>query len=177
VVHGDTAGLALRSTISLIRSAGHVAPRPIQRRSAVRRRPWCRGAIAFLCVILKLFPVFCVSHAARSSKQTFLFACALATFSLILCFIAWLQGDLTWSGSNTERSGSDALGLADTWVPAATGAFVLSPRYCIGCALAEWECKGSFDVPFASAVPRLALVFRYGVLMLNFQRSALFFRP
>jgi hypothetical protein len=45
------------------------------------RRVSCAcGAIAFLGVgiILKLFPVFCVSLAARFGKQTFLFACALA---------------------------------------------------------------------------------------------------
>src|SRR5262249_42135280 len=43
------------------------------------------AAISFLClgVVLKLFPMFCVSLAARFSRQTFIFAGATAALSLI----------------------------------------------------------------------------------------------
>jgi hypothetical protein len=103
------------------------------------------GAIALLSlgVILKLFPVFCVSLAARFSKQTFLFACALATLSLIYftltmeyiflirrnvptTFVLSYGYKAIFLGMDHIRSeaGLSALGLADTWLPAATGAVV-----------------------------------------------------
>jgi hypothetical protein len=103
------------------------------------------GAIALLClgVMLKLFPVFCVSLAARFSKQTFLFACALAALSLIyftltLEYIFLIRRNVPTTfvlsygykaiflGMDHIRSeaGLSALGLADTWLPAATGAVV-----------------------------------------------------
>jgi len=50
------------------------------------RRVGCAyGAITFIVigVALKLFPVFCVSLAARFSRQTFIFACATGAISLI----------------------------------------------------------------------------------------------
>ena len=48
------------------------------------------GAIAFLGlgIALKLFPMFCVSLAARFSRQTFIFACATAALSLIYLDLA-----------------------------------------------------------------------------------------
>src|SRR5215472_16984444 len=50
-----------------------------------RRAARAFGAIGFLLlgVVLKLVPIFCVSVAARFTKQTFLFACAIATLSFI----------------------------------------------------------------------------------------------
>ena len=47
------------------------------------------GAIGFLGlgVALKLFPMFCVSLAARFSRQTFIFACATAALSLIYLIV------------------------------------------------------------------------------------------
>src|SRR6516225_7928157 len=111
------------------------------------RRIGCAcGAIAFLCfgVILKLFPVFCVSLAARFSKQTLLFACALATLSLIylgltLQYIALIRQNVPTTfvlsygykafflGVDHIRSeaGLGPIGLADTWVPALNVAVVL----------------------------------------------------
>ena len=48
------------------------------------------GAVAFLGlgVALKLFPMFCVSLAARFSRQTFIFACGMAALSLIYLDLA-----------------------------------------------------------------------------------------
>ena len=104
------------------------------------------GAIAFLFlgVVLKLFPLFCVSVAARFSKQTFLFACALATLSLIYLgltleyifliarnvpttFVLSYGYKTFFLGVDHIRSeaGLGPIGLADTWVPALTVAVVL----------------------------------------------------
>lgn len=55
-----------------------------------RRFARASGAIAFLGlgVALKLFPMFCVSLAARFSRQTFILACATAALSLIYLDLA-----------------------------------------------------------------------------------------
>ena len=118
--------LALVGSAALIYKEGRVS------------RAW--SAIAFLGigVILKLFPVFCVSLAARFSKQAFLFACALATLSLIylaltMQYIVLIRRNVpttfilsygykaTFLGLDHIRSeaGLSALGLADIWVPGA----------------------------------------------------------
>jgi hypothetical protein len=104
------------------------------------------GAIAFLClgVALKLFPMFCVSLAARFSRQTFIFACALAAFSLVysglaLQYIFLIRRNVPTTfilsyGYKTiflgidhirSEAGLSPIGLADTWAPAATAAVVL----------------------------------------------------
>lgn len=104
------------------------------------------GALAFLClgVALKLFPMFCVSLAARFSRQTFIFACAIAALSLIYLdtimkyvllirrnvpttFILSYGYKAIFLGVDHIRSeaGLSPIGLADTWVPASTAAVVL----------------------------------------------------
>jgi hypothetical protein len=104
------------------------------------------GAIAFLClgVVLKLFPMFCVSLAARFSRQTFIFACATLALSLIYVvstmkyvllirrnvpttFVLSYGYKAIFLGVDHIRSeaGLGPLGLADTWVPASTAAVVL----------------------------------------------------
>jgi hypothetical protein len=104
------------------------------------------GAIAFLGlgVALKLFPMFCVSLAARFSKQTLVFACATAALSLVYLdlameyvflirrnvpttFILSYGYKAIFLGVDHIRSeaGLSPIGLADTWVPASTAAVVL----------------------------------------------------
>lgn len=104
------------------------------------------GAIAFLGlgVALKLFPMFCVSLAARFSRQTFIFACTIAAFSLIyldlsLNYIYLIRRNVPTTfmlsygyktiflGIDLIRSeaGLSPIGLADTWLPAFTAALVL----------------------------------------------------
>ena len=104
------------------------------------------GAIGFLGlgVALKLFPLFCVSLAARFSRQTFIFACATAALSLIYLyltidyvflirrnvpttFILSYGYKAIFLGVDHVRSeaGLSPIGLADTWVPASTAAVVL----------------------------------------------------
>jgi len=104
------------------------------------------GAIAFLGlgVVLKLFPMFCVSLAARLSRQTFLFACATLALSLIYVvstmkyvllirrnvpttFILSYGYKAIFLGLDHIRSeaGLNPTELADTWVPACTAAVVL----------------------------------------------------
>jgi hypothetical protein len=104
------------------------------------------GAIALLSlgVVLKLFPVFCVSLAARFSRQTFIVSCALATLSLIYLaltlkyvfligrnvpttFVLSYGYKAVFLGVDHMRSeaGLSPIGLADTWVPALTAAAVL----------------------------------------------------
>jgi len=103
-------------------------------------------AIAFLGlgIALKLIPVFCVSLAARFSRQTFIFACVTAAFSLIYLdlalkyvflirrnvpttFILSYGYKVIFLGVDHSRSeaGLSPIGLADTWVPAATAALIL----------------------------------------------------
>jgi hypothetical protein len=104
------------------------------------------GAIAFLGVgvALKLFPMFCVSLAARFSRQTFIFACATAALSLIYLDLAWKYLFLIRRNVPTtfilsygyktiffgldhirSEAGLSPIGLADTWLPASTAALVL----------------------------------------------------
>src|SRR5258708_3196086 len=104
------------------------------------------GAFAFLGlgVALKLFPMFCVSLAARFSRQTLIFACATAAFSLIYLdlalkyvflirrnvpttFILSYRYNAILLGVDHMRSeaGLSPIGLADTWLPASTAAVVL----------------------------------------------------
>ena len=104
------------------------------------------GAIAFLGlgVALKLFPMFCVSLAARFSWRTLVFACATAVLSLIYLgltleyvflirrnvpttFILSYGYKTIFLGVDHVRSeaGLGPIGLADTWVPASTAAVVL----------------------------------------------------
>jgi hypothetical protein len=111
-----------------------------------RRAGRACGAVVFLClgVALKLFPMFCVSLAARFSRQTFIFACALAALSLIyldlaLEYILLIRRNVPTTfvlsygykaiflGVDHIRSeaGLSPIGLADTWVPAFTAAVVL----------------------------------------------------
>jgi hypothetical protein len=113
---------------------------------AERRVERISGAIAFLSfgVALKLFPMFCVSLAARFSRQTFLFACATAALSLIYLdlamnyiflirrnvpttFVLSYGYKTIFLGVDHIRSeaGLSPLGLADTWIPASTAAVVL----------------------------------------------------
>lgn len=104
------------------------------------------GAIGLLGlgVALKLIPVFCVSLAARFSRQTFIFACATAVLSLIYLF--WAANYVFLIRQNVpttfilsygykaiflgvdhvrSEAGLGPTGLADTWVPASTVALVL----------------------------------------------------
>jgi hypothetical protein len=104
------------------------------------------GAFALLGlgVALKLFPMFCVSLAARISKQTFILACAIVALSLIYLdlameyvflirrnvpttFILSYGYKAIFLGVDHIRSeaGLSPIGLADTWVPASTAAVVL----------------------------------------------------
>jgi hypothetical protein len=104
------------------------------------------GAIAFLClgVVLKLIPMFCVSLAARFSRQTLIFACTTLALSLIyvvstMKYILLIRRNVPTTfvlsyGYKTiflgvdhirSEAGLGPLGLADTWVPALTAAVVL----------------------------------------------------
>jgi hypothetical protein len=104
------------------------------------------GAIALLClgVVLKLLPMFCVSLAARFSRQTFIFACTTLALSLIYVvstmkyiflirrnvpttFVLSYGYKTIFLGLDHIRSeaGLGLLGLADTWVPSSTAAAVL----------------------------------------------------
>ena len=104
------------------------------------------AAFAFLClgVVLKLFPMFCVSLAARFSRQTLIFAAATAAISLIYLaltmnhillirrnvpttFVLSYGYKAIFLGLDHIRSeaGLSPLGLADTWLPALTAAVVL----------------------------------------------------
>lgn len=104
------------------------------------------AAIAFLGlgVALKLFPMFCVSLAARFSRQSFVFACAIAALSLIYLDLAMKYVFLIRRNVPTtfvlsygykviflgvdhirNEAGLNPIGLADTWVPAYTAALVL----------------------------------------------------
>jgi hypothetical protein len=104
------------------------------------------GAVAllFLGVVLKLIPIFCVSVAARFTKQTVLFACAIVALSLvymglILKYVFLIRRNVPTTfvmsygyksiflGIDHIRSeaGLSPLGLSDTWLPAATAALVL----------------------------------------------------
>jgi len=104
------------------------------------------GAIGFLGlgIALKLVPMFCVSLAARFSRQTFIFACATAALSLIYLdlameyvflirrnvpttFILSYGYKAIFLGVDHIRSeaGLSPIGLADTWAPASTAAVVL----------------------------------------------------
>jgi hypothetical protein len=104
------------------------------------------GAIAFLSlgVALKLFPMFCVSLAARFSRRTLIFACATAALSLVYLdltikyvFLIRRNVPTTFVLSYGYKSiflgldhllseaGLSPLGLADTWVPAFAAAAVL----------------------------------------------------
>lgn len=95
-------------------------------------------------VALKLFPLFCVSLAARLSKQTFVFAGALAALSS--AYVLLTLGDILLIRRNVpttfilsygyksiflgidhirSEAGLSASGLADTWLPAAAAAAVL----------------------------------------------------
>jgi hypothetical protein len=101
-------------------------------------------AVIGLGVALKLFPMFCVSLAARFSRQTFIFACVVAALSLIYLaltmdyvflirrnvpttFILSYGYKTIFLGVDHIRSeaGLSPIGLADTWLPAATAAVVL----------------------------------------------------
>ncbi len=113
-----------------------------QERRAVRA---C-GAVALLVlgVVLKLIPIFCVSAAARFTKQTFLFACATAAMSfiylgLILKYIFLIRRNVPTTfilsygyesiflGIDHIRSEAELspIGLSDTCLPALTAALVL----------------------------------------------------
>ena len=101
-------------------------------------------AILSLGVTLKLFPMFCVSVAARFSRQTFAFASGIAALSLIYLdltmtsiflirrnvpttFILSYGYKAIFLGLDQIRleAGLSPIGLADTWVPAVTAAVVL----------------------------------------------------
>ena len=111
-----------------------------------RRAGRAGGAFALLCigVALKLFPMFCVSVAARFSRQTFVFACVMAALSLIYLDLAIKNVLLIRQNVPTtfilsygykaiflgvdhirDEAGLSPIGLADTWVPVATAAVVL----------------------------------------------------
>jgi hypothetical protein len=103
-------------------------------------------ALSFLSVgiALKLFPMFCVSLAARLSRQTLIFAGAIVALSLIylastLNYILLIRRNVPTTfvlsygykaiflGVDHIRSeaGLSPMGLADTWLPALTAAAVL----------------------------------------------------
>ena len=104
------------------------------------------GAIGLLGlgVALKLFPIFCVSLAARFSRQTFIFASATAVLSLIYLDLVMKSVFLIWQNVPTtfilsygykaiflgldhlrSEAALSPFGLADTWLPAATAALIL----------------------------------------------------
>jgi hypothetical protein len=104
------------------------------------------GAIALIGigVALKLFPVFCVSLAARFSRQTFVFACAAGVISSVYLvlnmkyifligrnvpttFVLSYGYKTIFLGVDHIRSEAalSPIGLADTWLPAITAAIVI----------------------------------------------------
>jgi hypothetical protein len=111
-----------------------------------RRAGRAYGAVAVLClgIALKLFPMFCVSLVARFSRQSFIFACAIAALSLIyldisMTYVLLIRRNVPTTfilsygyktiflGLDHMRSeaGLSPLGLADTWLPVSTTAVVL----------------------------------------------------
>jgi hypothetical protein len=111
-----------------------------------RRAVRACGTFAILCIAiaLKLFPMFCVSLAARFSRQTFIFACVIAALSLI--YLDWTLKYVLLIRRNVPttfilsygykaiflgvdhirgEAGLSPIGLADTWVPAVTATLVL----------------------------------------------------
>lgn len=101
-------------------------------------------AFLFCGVVLKLFPMFCISVAARFSKRALLFACVTAAVSLtylglILNYVFLIRRNVPTTfvlsyGYKTiflgldhirSEAGLTPLGLADTWLPACTAAAVL----------------------------------------------------
>jgi hypothetical protein len=101
-------------------------------------------ALLGLAIILKLFPMFCVSLAARFSRRTFVFTCVLAALSLIYLdlamqyiflirrnvpktFILSYGYKVIFLGVDHLRSEAELspLGLADTWLPPAAAAGVV----------------------------------------------------
>jgi hypothetical protein len=108
------------------------------------RHAGCAVALLGFGVALKLFPVFCVTLAARFSRQTFLFACALAALSLTYLlssfryillisrnvpttFVLSYGYKTIFLGVDHIRgeAGLEPIGLADTWLPASAAAVVL----------------------------------------------------
>jgi hypothetical protein len=108
-------------------------------------------ALLGLGIALKLFPMFCVSLAARFSRPTLIFACVLALLSLIyldltMTYVFYIRRNVPTTfvlsygykalflGVDYLRSGSDLspTGLADTWVPAAAAALILICAAAVG---------------------------------------------
>jgi hypothetical protein len=111
-----------------------------------RRAGRACAAFAFLGlgVALKLFPMFCISLVSRFSRQTFIFASAIAALSLIyldmtMKYIVLIRRNVPTTfilsygykaiflGVDHMRSeaGLIPIGLANTWLPAFTAAAVL----------------------------------------------------
>ncbi|WP_426413305.1 hypothetical protein [Bradyrhizobium ganzhouense] len=104
------------------------------------------GAMALLGlgVVLKLFPMFCISLAARSSRSTLIFACTTGALSLTYLgltldyvflirrnvpstFILSYGYKVIFLGIDQIRSeaGLSPIGLAETWLPAGAAAVVV----------------------------------------------------
>lgn len=109
-----------------------------------RRRIYATFSLLCVGILLKLFPMFCVTLVARFGKRSLLFATALAVFSLIYVdlamkyillirrnvpttFVLSYGYKVIFLGVDHIRSeaGLPSIGLADTWMPASTVALVL----------------------------------------------------
>jgi hypothetical protein len=138
-------------------------------------------AITFLSlgVALKLFPMFCVSLTARFSKQSFIFACAIAALSLIYLdltmkyiflirrnvpttFILSYGYKSIFLGLDHIRSeaGLSPIGLADTWVPMSTAVLVL---ICAAAVAANSSRERSGSCSVAESAAGNAFLFGAGI--------------
>lgn len=139
------------------------------------------AAMAFLGigVTLKLVPMFCVSLAARFSRQTFIFAFALAALSLVylyllMDFVSLIRRNVPTTfilsygykaiflGVDHVRSeaGLSPIGLADTWVPAFTAAVVL---ICAAGVAASNFRRGRMSCPVDVSAAGTAFLFGAGI--------------
>jgi hypothetical protein len=146
-----------------------------------RRAVRACGAIGFLLlgVVLKLVPLFCVSVAARFTKQSFLFACAIATLSfiylgLILQYIFLIRRNVPTTfilsygyksiflGLDHIRSeaGLGPIGLSDTWLPALTAAVVLICAVAV--AVSNFQKQRDF-CPVDASTAGTAFLFGVGI--------------
>lgn len=139
------------------------------------------GTIALLSVgvVLKLFPVFCVCLVARFSRQTFIFACVMASLSLIylgqtMHYVSLIRRNVPTTfilsygykaiflGVDHIRSeaGLGPVGLADTWMPLS---LVAAVAICAACAAVTSFRKRHEFCPVHTSVAGTAFLFGAGI--------------
>lgn len=142
-------------------------------------RACCAAGLVCFGVVLKLFPMFCVSLAARFSRPTMIFACVIAASSLIYLgatleyvllirrnvpttFILSYGYKTIFLGLDQIRSeaGLSPIGLADTWLPALMAAIVL---VCAALAVVVSFRKGRISCIVDASAAGTAFLFGAGI--------------